>query len=356
MIIMKKCFIITAVLLTLFNTSQAQDQGGPIDMLQGASEDASTFLNSYFSPIFKGIGYGFNGGWYTTAKPHNPLGLDLSLSFNLAYVPKSDYYFTFRNSDYNKFQLASGTEAKTPTVLGLRESGPSILVKGDPPYDSYVIADFLAPEGAGLKQEIGFNAVPTPVLQLGIGLIKNTDLKIRYVPDLVSDFDGNNVDYSIWGIGLMHDLTQWIPVVDKLPIDISLFASYSSLRTDILMVDSGFPGTNQRIEAKVKGLNVEALVSKKIAVLTVLAGLGYTKATTGFDLLGTYEVTYPNAPPIPGYDPTMTLEDPVQISTKEGSVKLTGGIRLQFAVLELHGTYSFQGYNVLNAGLGLTIR
>ena len=342
-----------AVLLFI---NQGTAQNGFFDLLNAGEKDASKYAGLYVAPIFKGFGYGFNTGWYTTAKPHKTLGLDISLSASLAYVPSSDQYFTFKNSDYSSLQLANGTEAKTPTLFGPNQPGPDVkVVDHNTTFGDVTLADFSAPKGAGLKKEIGFNAVPTPVLQLGIGLIKNTDLKIRYVPDFSS-----SADYTMWGIGLMHDITQWIPVVDKLPIDISIFGCYSNLKVNWPMSanDTNFPGSNQALSTGIKAYSIEALISKKVSVLTVYAGIGYSKAKTYFNVLGTYELTYnPTTPPPVGYTlPTPVFTDPISVNTKNGGMKLTAGLRLQFAILTLHADYSLMGYNVLNTGIGFTFR
>jgi hypothetical protein len=323
-------------------------------MLYMFDKDVNTYANSYLAPLFKGFGYGFNSGWYSTAKTHKLLGVDISLGFNFAFVPSRDESFKLRNSDYNNLRLIAGTEAKTPTLFGSKNDGPQIQIYDNvPAYGDAVLAQIKAPEGIGLSKEVGFSAVPLPVLQLGIGLIKNTDIKIRYVPDLLED-----QDYSYWGLGLMHDITQWIPVVDKLPIDISVFGSYSSLTFTAPLTpdDTGFPGSGQMVKAKIKGYTVEALISKKIAVLTVLGGIGYISGKTSFDLRGKYDITYPNAPTDLPFNPDITLQNPIGIKTTEGGLKLTGGIQLQFAVFKLFANYSVMHYNVLNAGIGLTFR
>ena len=101
--------LFTACLFTVLIIGQAmaQNKGEFFDILYTASKDANTFLNSYLSPVTKGLGHGLTTGWYTTAKPHNTLGFDLSVSVSTVFIPKSDHYFTFQNSDYTNLQLQS---------------------------------------------------------------------------------------------------------------------------------------------------------------------------------------------------------------------------------------------------------
>jgi len=149
----------------------------------------------------------------------------------------------------------------------------------------------------------------------------------------------------------MHDIGQWIPGIKDAPINISIFGAYSSLSSDIFFdMDSNFPGENQKISTSIKGWTFEALISKKISVLTILAGIGYNNAKTHFDLLGTYDVTY-NYLPEP-----VTYTDPIILKTNETSMRVTGGLNVQLAVITIFSTYTFNGYNILNAGIGVSIR
>ena len=34
------------------------------------------------------------------------------------------------------------------------------------------------------------------------------------------------MEIGYWGIGFKHDLLQWIPIADKIPIDLSYLISY----------------------------------------------------------------------------------------------------------------------------------
>ncbi len=343
-------YLISIIIAASYPIGSVFSQSGDIlDILYSGPEDASRYADKYFEPIFKGLGYGFNNGWYNTAKTHQKLGFDFTISANLAFVPDGDNFFTFRNEDFLITELASGTEAETPTLFGPDEVGPNMSVRDET--TGLVIARFAAPRGAGLKDEIGFQAIPSPIIQLGIGVIKNTDIKLRYIPDVAR----KDADYYVLGVGVMHDIGQWIPFIKKAPIDVALFGSFSKLRTTVRFEPlEEFPGINQRFSSTINGYSVEAIVSKKISVLTLLAGIGYNSAKTKFDLLGTYNVTYGN-PSLPE-DFVLEFEDPIHIDTDESSARLTGGVRLQFAIVTIHALYTFNGYNLLNIGLGFTYR
>jgi len=268
---------------------------------------------------------------------------------NLAYVPETDNYFTFRNQDYLRTNLESGSEANTPTLFGPDEPGPAFEVTDEE--TGLVIARFHGPNGVAMEDELGFSAIPSPIIQGGIGIPWNTEIKLRYIPDVAR----SDVDYSVWGAGLMHDIGQWIPFIKKAPLDVSVFGAYSRLSTTIRFDPvEEFPGENQRVQSSISGYTLEAIVSKKISFLTLLAAIGFNHATTNFNILGTYNVTYGN-PALPG-DFILAYTDPVKLDTDEGSARFTGGIRVQVAILTLHATYSFNRYNLLNLGLGFSFR
>jgi Family of unknown function (DUF6588) len=353
----KNILIICLLTLLIVNQSVAQSGSGSFfDILYALPKDGSSYIDSYLSPVVSRFGNDVTSGWYTTAKTHNTLGIDIDLSISSAFVPKIDNSFTFTNSPTSSLELANTNEASVPTIFGSDKDTPAMkIVDHNSTYGDVDIADINAPGGLNLKKHIGFAAVPLPILQIGVGLIKNTDLKIRYIPDFIP-----HVNFSYWGVGIMHDLTQWIPVIDKLPIDISLVAGYSKFSFDYPTNpdETNFNGSNQDLKGGASGFDIEAIVSKKIAVLTVLAGVGYSHAKSSFNVNGTYEIAYPPSPAWPaGYEaPNTTYTDPIAINSKTGGLKATLGIRLQFAVFFINGDYTLGKENVLNTGLGLTFR
>ena len=80
-------------------------------------------------------------------------------------------------------------------------------------------------------------AMPLPMIQAGIGLIKNTAIDIRYMPMLNV---GDNINVNLFGIGLKHDVLQWIPVVgDAIPMSLSLQGGYTTLNTELKIAGAG---------------------------------------------------------------------------------------------------------------------
>lgn len=319
----------------------AQDIGG---LLEGNAADAKYLAEGYISPMMKALGYGLNQGWYNTAKPHNFPGFDLTFSVNPVFVPSADKIFKVDNTKLTSFYLSRDMDGKT---IGATESGNIPTVLGADKATTYTmkapsVGSFTGPGGIG----IGF--FPTPTINLGIGLPKGTDLKIRFVPTL--DFDkmtGGELDgsFGLFGVGVMHDFKQWIPGIKALPFDLSVFAGYTKMKLDI-GVSQG--GANGKTELSSSATTVQVLISKKLSVFTPYAGLGINMAKTELALKGDYDFDN-NATTAP-------TKDPFKFTAESNGPRATLGFRLKFGPITLHGDYTLAKYNAASAGLGIAVR
>ena len=90
-------------------------------------------------------------------------------------------------------------------------------------------------------QGLGLSMAFAPYIQANIGLIKNTELNIRYAPSLDLSSVGNGVipdnilsgTINFWGVGVKHELLQWIPVAKVLPLSLSLYANHSRMSYEL---------------------------------------------------------------------------------------------------------------------------
>ena len=172
---------------------------------------------------------GLNSSWNNTAKTHDVLGFDVSLitiaSFNNAHA---------------------------------QEAGNNSLHRGGSYFGTF---------------------------QLGLGLPKNTDLIIRFCPSFKDNYYSNRLipveeRIGIYGIGIKHDLLQWIPIAEKAPIDLSVMVGYSQAKyilnkPEITSSISGqitYPETQDEHLYRLTTINL--LLSKKIAFFTPLIGVG----------------------------------------------------------------------------------
>jgi len=341
---------VCALLLFSVNT-KAQNASDVSSFLSAAPADASKLMTAYMTPVVKSLSYGLTGGWYHTAQAHKTAGVDVGISINAVFIPTSDNYFTpgslglktitgFNNS-------TTGTQ-QAPTIVG-PDDKTTYTASYDPGGGiGTQSVSFAGPGGFDLKRNIGFAALPAPMAQIGIGVIKNTDIKIRYVPQLHS----GSSSVSMFGIGIMHDVKQYMPGIKSLPFDLSGFVGFNTVTGSsglVMSAPANPTSTDGSLNYTFNSWTFQGLISKKFSVLTVYGGLGWGTIATKVDVKGTYKVT---ATPAGSFD----VKNPVTISVNNSSPKLTLGMRLKFGPLYLNGDYTFQKYNAVSVGLGFSVR
>lgn len=337
---MKKTLLIlsAAVLLTAVpHTSKAQ--GLDFDsFLEAGIDDANLLLQSYLQPAFEGFGFGMNSGWYNTAKPHKFLGFDITANVSLARVPDSRQFFTLPQGLTNVSLTNPNDTRRLPTIFGPNlgaDDLPELRFVDD---NNEELIRISAPTGLGIDEDIvPFNAVPVPMVQLGVGLFKGTEVKLRYIPD--TDIDGEG-SVKLFGIGVMHDIKQYLPGEKLLPFDLSVFAGYTSLKSSVnIDADAG-----QTAEFDASAWTIQGVISKKILFFTAFAGLGYSNYDINFGMLGDFTTE------------TTTFTNPIDLQFKDNGLRTNVGLRFKLLFLTLTGEYAIQEYNTITAGVGVSIR
>ncbi len=341
-------FIITA---TVYKAS-AQDGLDLNSVLQAGVADAKVMTEKYMEPAFVGFGYSMNSGWYNTGAPHKLLGFDITAGMSLAIIPNSAKTYSFNNADYTNVRLQDEgiSSALVPTVFGENLGADDLPqlsfldatdIDGDGITDEEVI-NINAPTGIGIEEAdwypISRAAVPAPYAQIGIGLIKGTEIKLRIIPE--QNFDG--VTVGSFGFGVLHDVKQWVPGMSLLPFDLSGFFGYNRYNVSFLMDEAN----NQRADLAIGGTTLQGIISKKLAILTVYAGLGIMTTSTNFDMTGSFPVDFQDEP----------LEDPLSFRFSTGGARANIGARLKLLFLTVHAEYALQKYNTLTLGVGISVR
>jgi len=336
--------LVLVALVVMLSSSLVSAQFDFESILKGSKADANKLVEGYMTPAMNAIGMGLNQGWYNTAKPHKTLGVDLTVTTSLMYFPTSDQTYFVDNTKLQNLKLVSYDgkaidpatgSGNVPTIFGpdkspvykVRDNGTGLLGP-----------EITGPSGLDLKKAIGIGAMPVPMYLLGIGLPKKIDLKIRFAPTLTV----GDSKYSLLGFGLMHDVGQYIPGVKALPIDISLFAGYTRVKAEV-----GFDRPDQKGVLEFNSTTIQALISKKVSVLTVYGGLGYNMASSNLGVNGNYDLDG---------DGSYETKDPVALNFSTSGVRATGGLRLKLAVFTLHGDYTLAKYNSLTVGFGINVR
>ncbi|MEM6831163.1 MAG: DUF6588 family protein [Bacteroidota bacterium] len=149
--------------------------------------DANTYLKNYAEEAILSFNSGLGSGWYNTAKPHKTLGFDLTASISVATIPKSDLLFQFNPNDYANLELqGGGSSATLPTAFGGDANQTSLVIPANTVIENPLNGEqvtysteinFPAPDGLIDGEDFPIIGAPVPAIQLGIVLVKNTELK-----------------------------------------------------------------------------------------------------------------------------------------------------------------------------------
>ena len=342
--------IITALVII---STTAFSQFDNVDFLRAGATDGLKIVEAYISPWVNAFGAGLTGGWYNTAKPHQLGGFDITVGLSAGFVPSSATTF-----DVSKIGLTSLTGTGiASTVAGPETDGPVLTAS----QGGVTLAAFQTPPGTDWK------IIPAPTAQVGIGLPLGTELKVRFMPKITIS-DGS---LSLWGIGLVHSIMQYLPGDKLLPIDVSLFGGYTKLKANVPLelepenYDNYSTYTmasfqDQKMTANVTAMNIGVIGSLNLPVLTVYGGLGYSKTNTEVKLLGNFPLPTVNlaiSTTEGVYEDAGVLNNFPSMEFKNFSgVRANIGLRVKLSVITIHVDYTRAQYNVLTAGFGVSFR
>ena len=226
-----------------------------------ASDDASLLMKNYMSPVMEGMQSSMNNGWYHTAKTHKKLGFDITILANAAMVPTSSQSFQFNAADYQYLSIESGSSTINTVMGGENDTEIGIRI---PEANNFKIASFRMPDG--IKDDVPLNTVPSPMVQASVGLFFDTDVTVRYMPEIKTD----EVEGNLIGLGLKHNLMQYFGPLDKLPLNVSLFGGFTKMDAKYLIGEiDGLAGANQEVVFELNTYTVQAIASLDFPVITL---------------------------------------------------------------------------------------
>jgi len=352
--IIRCIYIASAFVIPVKGYSQIEEIG---KLMAAGKEDAQLLLQPYITPAANAFGAALGSGWYNTAETHKLGGFDLTFTLNAAMIPKKYESFIIDDSELSLLKLENPSIGETQSVAGLNEEGPQMV---------YNLAGFSEP-AFRMPPGLNTNYVPSPMIQAGIGLIKGTEVIIRYLPNI--KYKGNEI--GLWGIGGKHDIKQWIPGLKKLPVlQLSVMYGYTKLHTfvDINIdpndVNAGsLPGStssawdNQYLKLVTQSHTANLLASANLPIVCFYGGIGFVTTKTNLKLEGDYPSVY-----LDGITPSVRpLVDPIdmEIKNQDGGItkpRFNAGVRFKLAVITIHFDYSWANYSVLTGGLGVSFR
>ena len=316
---MKKIlFILLAEFIGISSYGQIIDN---TDIKQGEK-----LIEAYFTPMAESFGAGLNNGWYNTAKPHSLGGFDLTFTVNTVIIPSSAKTFNIKDAGGNIF---TSTETEASTIFGSADE-----TEIDYYHDGIKVTDFDMP--GGFKTPV----MPLPMIQAGIGLIKNTAIDIRYMPMLnVGKSGDKSIKVNLFGVGLKHDILQWIPAIgDAIPMSLSLQGGYTTLNTELKI-------SEQEVSSNTKATTINLVASKRLLMFTGYAGVGYNSATTTFSSNANLDLG------------GVKFDEKVEVKFESNNnIRANVGFRFNITLVTIQADYTFSEYPTATLGLGVSLR
>lgn len=327
---MKKILIL-CIALSFSYVSKTQNTNVTLDV-----NKARNLIEGYIGPFGNSVGAGINNGWYNTAKPHKLGGFDVTVTANLVLI----------NNDVKSFpveSIESGNalqgNTNSSTILGGTEGVEmEVEIEG-------TTSTIKLPSGLDIP------ILPLPMLQAGIGLIKGTELNLRYIPEIT--IGDNKGEVGVIGAGIKHDLLQWLPIVDKIPIDLSIQAGYTKISSRIPLIDANNWVEEAEAELDINASTINLILSKKLLMFTPYIGVGYNSSTTSFYVEDKYSITNGDNG-VTAYIPVEALTN-FEFETKN-DLRTNIGFRFNIAILALQANYTFSEYPTATLGVGISVR
>ena len=348
---MKRVFTLISAALLCHAVTYAQN--GVSSIFVGNVDDVSKLTTAYVNPLLKGFSNGLNGGWTNTARTLKTLRFTIRVSASGSIVPNAD-----KNFDFTKIGLSSqitptnANQTISPTFAGSSGNGAGITVS-DPNQPAYKYNTNL-PGGV-------LAIIPSPQIQLTVGLPFNTDITLRTIPTIKVNSDVGSI--GMFGVGVKHNFSKDLGKAGKLlPFDLALAVGYTRITYSLPLnvtpqtPNGGVSGStdfsNQNLTGHFSGYNIQGIISKKLLFFTPFFAAGYSGSSTSIGLTGNYPyVTGVNVLGQPKYT---SYANPISINNSGvNGLHADVGFQLSLVFFKLYASYTAASYSSLNAGIGL---
>lgn len=321
--------------LCLLIYAPAKSQNSTTDFLQFGLDNAHKLSTLYITPLGKSIGNNMNNGWYNTAQAHRAGHFDIRLSIPATFIGEPQRTFRFVESEFQEINLVHSNEYMASTLFGPKEPGPEVIFRGN---------RVNLPPGTGVP----FFPVLPPALQLNIGLVFDTEVMFRFVPQVnVSDFST-----QLFGFGIKHGIRQHIPGIALRPFDLSFVAGFSVFEASYELSynpenDPDINTDKQKFNIIATAWNTSLVVSKKFSVISFFAGIRYGSSNVDLIMAGDYPVATESS------STGEIVRDPLKIQVNGGEFGLNGGFRLKLGFVSLFADATLANYSSVNAGISM---
>lgn len=293
----------------------------------------------YVRPLSDGLGHVLTAGFVTDATPHGRFGFSVGLRVSGALFPEEAKTFDpalpssvtvdfgGRSRTYTSPYTADGP---SPTVAG-DGAGTVLRPSGDFRADLEAAGENVEDWTVTFPRGLDLPLAPFAVLDASMGLGFGTDVVARFIPTVEVHEDVG--DLSAFGVGVMHSVSQYLPVPTRL-VDASLVFGY------------------QRVElgdyGEASGTSFGAIAG---------AGLGPLRVYVHGSLYGSeMDVEYTTSNP--SGDPTLPPDGTRLTFSNEldRRTRVSLGAAVDLLLLKLSAQYGLGDQKVLSARVGFGFR
>ena len=355
---------VALILVALFSQPKnAHGQLGDVgDFLKGGVQDGQLLFEEYLKPFGDGFGAGLNSGWVDRANAHGFLGFHVKINTAVAIVPDANRSFDVTELDFGTINSIQGGPV-TPTFSG----SSSTDVRLGYEVEGLQLADFRVPPGTGQR------FIATPMIQAGVGIFNDTEVIARFIPPF------KFLDYGeiyLYGLGVQHELNQWIPGGALLPVTLSVMAGYTAFGSSASLnsrpddydpnndlIEEGLGGPDhavwdgQEVSLNTDAFTVNLLVGKSLPIISVYGGVGFETSTTSIDVDGRFPFFVLVQEDGEPRRKLTSLDDPIDISIDgANNLRALAGVRISLPLITFNVDYTLADYPMISAGLGISLR
>ena len=227
-ILMRKCgFKIFAIGLCLISAKNASAQSfETLTDVNNFVHDALWYADRFITPATDAAIYQASSAWVTTPQKKKLWDVGVSLNTNVFFVPKSNRKITIHNSDFSFFKIENATSATVPTAIG--NDNQVYLVGSINDGQNQNEVRLKTPEG------IDSETVIYPYIQASLGLWHGTEILAKYSYNVKLE----KGHYQVYGVGLKHNISQYVKSLESKNISLSLFAGYSKEEISFNFLDA----------------------------------------------------------------------------------------------------------------------
>ncbi len=333
---------------------QSYAQKELVKFLSTNIEDGNKIIEAWTQPYLTANGVNLNNGWYVSADPLKLGRFEFRLIGMSCFTPFSERLFNVQDLELSNLKVKSGENLETSTIFGKSGDATTLemLIDDSNPGQTN---EFKSPSGTGIS------FLPSFTPQISVGLIKGTEIMVRWLPDI--NYSG--LKKSSWGVGLKHDILQWIPAAEKLPFSLSLIGNYAQTSlsyggkllepaTGITNPDTVSKYDDQGIAFENSAWSAGLAISKKLPVLTIFGGLHVNSSTSTIGLTGNFPVLTYNSTSLQK-EITNIEGSKIDIESKNTQFVINAGLRIKMGIMHITfgGNYATNGYYSAILALGI---